>query len=170
MALIGPLSLKGRVMKVMRGATPFFGRTAPSEWLEKPAMARILIVDDEEEVRRVIDIMLKHAGHDTALAVDGQDALHQFGQQRFDLVICDIFMPNKEGFATLRELRRLDPAVPVIMMSGGAPSTSYRGMEHVDYLAMAKRLGATRTIKKPFKFSQLTRLIRECWAPVSGRR
>jgi DNA-binding NarL/FixJ family response regulator len=76
-------------MKATRRSMPFFGRTAPSEWLEKPAMARILIADDEEQTRRVIDIMLKHAGHDTVLAADGQDALHQFGQQRFDLVICD---------------------------------------------------------------------------------
>jgi CheY-like chemotaxis protein len=148
---------------------PFIGRTAPSEWLEKPAMARILIVDDEEQTRRLIDIMLKHAGHDTVLAADGQDALHQFGQQRFDLVICDVFMPNKEGFATLRDIRRLNPAVPVIMMSG-APSTSYLGMENADYLAMAKRLGATRTIRKPFKYSQLMRLIQECLAPVARRR
>src|SRR5262245_57288638 len=101
------------MMKVMRGATPFHSRIAPSEWLGKPAMARILIVDDEEEMRRVIDIMLKQAGHDTALAVDGHDALQQFRRYRFDLVVCDIFMPNKEGLATLREMRGLDAAVPV---------------------------------------------------------
>jgi CheY-like chemotaxis protein len=108
------------MMKVMRRAAPFYGRIATPQWLGIPAMARILIVDDEEEMRRVIDIMLKHAGHDTASAEDGHDALLQFRQQRFDLVICDIFMPNKEGLATLRELRRLNPTVPVIMMSGGA--------------------------------------------------
>ena len=127
-------------------------------------MARILIVDGEEEVRRVLDIMLKHVGHETALAVDGHDALRQFGRQRFDLVICDVFMPNKEGIATLRELRRLNPALPVIMMSGGAPSTSYLGIVRAGYLKMAKRLGATRTINKPFKYSQLIRLVRECLA------
>ena len=132
-------------------------------------MARILIVDDEEEMRRVIDIMLKQAGHDTALAVDGHDALQQFRRHRFDLVVCDIFMPNKEGLATLREMRGLDPAVPVIMMSGGAPSTSYLGVERADYLEMAKRLGATRTIKKPFKYSQLTRLVRECLTAAKRR-
>jgi two-component system, chemotaxis family, chemotaxis protein CheY len=158
------------MMKVMRRAAPFYGRIATPEWLGKPAMARILIVDDEEEMRRVIDIMLKHAGHDTASAEDGHDALLQFRQQRFDLVICDIFMPNKEGLATLRELRRLNPTVPVIMMSGGAPSTSYLGIERADYLEMAKRLGATRTIKKPFKYSQLDRLVRDCLAAAHRRR
>jgi CheY-like chemotaxis protein len=127
-------------------------------------MARILVIDDEEDIRRVVDVMLTNAGHNAVLAVDGNDALQKFEQQRFDLVICDLFMPNKEGIATLRELRRLDPAVPVIMMSGDMPSTSYLGMAHVDYLAMAIALGATRTIEKPFKYSKLIRLVQECLA------
>jgi CheY-like chemotaxis protein len=113
-------------------------------------------------MRRVVDVMLKNAGHDAVLAVDGNDGLQKFAQQRFDLVICDLFMPNREGIATLRELRRLDPAVPVIIMSGDAPSAYLGGTAHVDYLAMAKALGATRTIEKPFKYSQLLRLVKEC--------
>jgi two-component system, chemotaxis family, chemotaxis protein CheY len=131
-------------------------------WKVQPAMARVLVIDDEEDMRRVVDVMLKTAGHDTVLAVDGHDGLQKFEQQRFDLVICDLFMPNKEGIATLRELRRLNPTVPVIMMSSGMPSTSYLGIAHVDYLAMAKAFGATRTIEKPFKYSQLIKLVREC--------
>ena len=123
-------------------------------------MAHVLVIDDEEDVRRVIDLILKNAGHNAVLAIDGQDALRQFKRQHFDLVICDLFMPNKEGIATLRELRRLDPSVPVIMMSGGMPSS--RGVAEVDYLAMAEALGATRTIEKPFKYSKLVRLVREC--------
>ncbi len=125
-------------------------------------MARVLVIDDEEDMRRVVDVMLKNAGHDTVLAVDGNDGLQKFEQQRFDLVVCDLFMPNREGIATLRELRRLDPAVPVIMMSGHAPSATLWGTKHMDYLAMAKALGATRTIDKPFKYSQLLRLVKEC--------
>jgi CheY-like chemotaxis protein len=128
------------------------------------AMARVLVIDDEEDVRRVVDIMLKNAGHDAVLAVDGNDALQQFQRQRFDLVICDLFMPNKEGIATLRELRCIDPGVPVIMMSGSMPSASFLGMAHVDYLAMAERFGATRTIEKPLKYSQLIKLVQECLA------
>jgi CheY-like chemotaxis protein len=127
-------------------------------------MARVLVIDDEEDVRRVVEVMLKNAGHDAVLAKDGTDALQQFGQQRFDLVICDLFMPNKEGFATLRELRGLDPAVPIIMMSGSAASAAFWGTSHTDYLGMAERFGATRTIEKPFKYSQLVRLVRECLA------
>jgi CheY-like chemotaxis protein len=115
-------------------------------------------------VRRVVDVMLKNAGHDAVLAVDGHDALQKFEQQRFDLVICDLFMPNREGIATLRELHRLDPAVPVIIMSSGMLTASYFGTAHADYLAMAQELGATRTIEKSFKYSQLIRLVQGCLA------
>jgi DNA-binding response OmpR family regulator len=118
-------------------------------------MALVLVIDDEEEVRRVVEVMLKNAGHDVVLAVDGNDGLRQFRQRHFDLVICDVFMPNKEGIATLQELRRLNSTVPVIMMSGVAPTTA-------DYLAMARSLGATRTIQKPFRYSQLRRVVEEC--------
>ena len=53
-------------------------------------MFRILVIDDEELTRRVVDVMLKSAGYDTVLAVDGNDGLQQFAKQHFDLVICDI--------------------------------------------------------------------------------
>jgi DNA-binding NtrC family response regulator len=127
-------------------------------------MARVLIIDDEEDVRRVVDVMLKNAGHDAVLAVDGNDALRRFQRQHFDLVICDVFMPDKEGISTLQDLRRLNPSVPIIMMSGAAPSAYFWGATHRDYLKMAKALGATRTIEKPFKYSRLMDLVRECLA------
>jgi len=127
-------------------------------------MARILVIDNEEDVRRIVDVMLKNAGHDTVLAVDGNDGLRQFKQQHFDLVICDVFMPDKEGIATLQDLRRLDSAVPIIMTSDGAPTAYFWGATHRDYLEMAKALGATRTIEKPFKYSRFIRLVRECLA------
>jgi CheY-like chemotaxis protein len=127
-------------------------------------MARILVIDDEEYVRRVVGVMLKNAGHEVVLAFDGNDGLRQFQQQHFDLVICDIFMPQKEGLATLQELRRLDHAVPIVMMSGGGPSSSHWGGTPRDYLAMARELGATRAIQKPFRYSQMIRLVQECLA------
>ena len=65
-------------------------------------MALILVVDDDEGIRRVVEVMLKNAGHVPVLAVNGNDALQQFRQQHFDLVICDVVMPDKEGIETLR--------------------------------------------------------------------
>jgi CheY-like chemotaxis protein len=129
-------------------------------------MALVLVIDDDEDVRRVVEVMLKNAGHDAVLAVDGNDGLRHFQQQHFDLVICDVFMPNKEGIETLKELRQLDPVVPIIMMSGGAPTAHFWGVTHGGYLAMAEALGATRTIEKPFKYLHLIRLVRQCLAIV----
>jgi two-component system, chemotaxis family, chemotaxis protein CheY len=125
-------------------------------------MALVLVIDDEEDARRVVEVMLKNAGHDAVLAVDGNDGVRRFRQQRFDLIICDVFMPDKEGIETLKELRQLDPVVPIVMMSGGAPTAYFWGATHRDYLAMAEALGATRTIEKPFKYSQLIKLVHEC--------
>jgi DNA-binding NtrC family response regulator len=88
-------------------------------------MALVLVVDDEEEVRRVVEVMLKNAGHEVVLAVDGDDALRQFRQRHSNLVICDVFMPSKVGMETLKEIPQLDSAVLVIMMSGGAPTTFF---------------------------------------------
>jgi DNA-binding NtrC family response regulator len=127
-------------------------------------MARVLVIDDEEDVRRVVDVMLRNAGHDPVLAVDGNDGLRHFQKQPFDLVICDVFMPNKEGIETLKEIRQLDPTVSIIMMSGGAPTAYFWGATHRDYLAMAEALGATRTIEKPFKYLKLIGLVQECLA------
>jgi DNA-binding NtrC family response regulator len=127
-------------------------------------MALVLVIDDEKDVRRVVEVMLKNAGHDAVQAVDGNDALRQFRRQHFELVICDVFMPDKEGIETLKELRELDPTVPIIMMSGEAPTAYFWGATHRDYLAMAKAMGATRTLEKPFKYSQLIRLVHECLA------
>ena len=125
-------------------------------------MALVLVIDDEEDVRRVVEVMLKNAGHDAVLAVDGNDALRQFRRQHFELVICDVFMPDKEGIETLKEIRQLHPTVPIIMMSGGSPTAHFWGATHRDYLATAEAFGATRTIAKPFKYSQLIRLVHEC--------
>jgi DNA-binding NtrC family response regulator len=127
-------------------------------------MALVLVIDDEKDVRRVVEVMLKNAGHDAVHAVDGNDALRQFRRQHFELVICDVFIPNKEGIETLKELRELDPTVPIIMMSGDAPTAYFWGATYRDYLAMVKEFGATRTIEKPFKYSQLIRLVHECLA------
>jgi len=107
--------------------------------------------------------MLRMGGHEVTLAIDGADGLQQFQRQTFDLVIADIFMPNKEGFETLRELRQLTAQTPIISMTGSFPGP-HRGGELVntDYLRMAQVFGATRTISKPFSHRDLLALVDEC--------
>jgi CheY-like chemotaxis protein len=123
-------------------------------------MPRILLIDDDDAVRIAITAMLQSAGHEVAVAADGLEGLDQVRQQRFDLVLCDIFMPRLDGIATLTELRRLDDKVPVVMMTAGSPLAARIGRrENTDYLALARSLGATETIEKPFRFGQLTGLV-----------
>ena len=70
---------------------------------DQQQMARILIVEDDEQVRRLIDQILQRAGHDVVAAEDGVDALKLFDQAEFDLIITDLIMPEMEGMQTIRE-------------------------------------------------------------------
>jgi DNA-binding NtrC family response regulator len=72
------------------------------------------------------------------------------------LVLCDIFMPEKEGLETIVEMCRQSPPVKVVAMSGGSTKSG-----STDFLPMAKRLGATTTLAKPFDKGTLLRIVRE---------
>lgn len=128
----------------------------------KPAVARILVVDDNQEVREIVESMLLSADYEVVLAIDGEDAIRQFQEQRFDLVICDVFMPKKDGFEAIREIRGLSATVPIISMTGSYPRPS--GGAHLDpnYLRMSSLLGATKVIAKPFRARELLALVRQC--------
>jgi len=131
-------------------------------------MARILVIDDDELVRGTVRTILASDGHETALAVDGEDGLRQFHQQSFDLVLCDVFMPHKEGLETVREIRQLSAGTPIISMTGSIPGGE-DGRLDPDFLRMSGALGATRTIGKPFRPRELLALVRECLPPTARR-
>jgi DNA-binding response OmpR family regulator len=125
-------------------------------------MARILVIDDDALVRETIKAMLVAGGHDVSTAVDGDDGCAQFSRSRFDLVICDMFMPGKDGIETVKELRESAPAVPIIGTTGGG---SYRAVSNLDpdgLLRMSRTLGATQTIPKPFKIGDLLAAVQAC--------
>ena len=103
-------------------------------------------------------IGLEAAGYDVDEASDGAEGLTLFKQQPADLIVTDIYMPNKEGLETIRELRRLDPDVKIIAMSGGGSAG--------DFLPIAKRLGAAKTMQKPFDNEMLLEAVSE----VLGKR
>jgi len=115
-------------------------------------MARILVVDDEELVRACIAAVLRRAGHVVTLAEDGEDALEKFWPNRYDLVMTDIVMPRKEGIETLLALRRIEPMIRIIAMSGG-------GSDQGLYLKAALALGADATLQKPFNVAELRQLV-----------
>src|SRR5918993_663597 len=100
-------------------------------------MSKILVVDDEVMLRRTLRNMLERAGHVVDEAGDGNQALSRFRTDKPDLILMDIIMPDREGVETVGELRRLDPDIPIIAMSGGGSTGTHL------FLDLAMRLGAT---------------------------
>ena len=118
-------------------------------------MPRILVVDDEEQVRRVLKLMLERAGHEVDTAADGNQAVAMFDPARHDLVITDIVMPEKEGIETIQELRQKSAGVKIIAISGGGRISPQ------EYLVWAERFGVHRTFTKPLARDQLLDTITE---------
>jgi CheY-like chemotaxis protein len=120
--------------------------------------ASILLVDDNEDARVTVARILDMAGYRVTQAPNAKVATGMLKQQRPDLVITDIFMPDGDGFEMLNELRGQALGIPVIAMSGGGVQ---QGM---DVLAIAARLGAKKVLYKPFARRQLLDAITEALA------
>jgi DNA-binding response OmpR family regulator len=121
-------------------------------------VARILVIDDEALIRGSLRLALESAGHEVLEAADGAAGLRFLDGPPVDLVLCDVFMPRKDGLETIQELRRLTPRLPVIAMSGGSPAVP------MDFLPLARRFGATRTLRKPFGVAEVLGAVREVLA------
>jgi CheY-like chemotaxis protein len=117
-------------------------------------MARILIIDDDPNLRRLLARILQSDGHEVIEASNGTDGLARFAAAPPALVITDILMPEKEGIETIRDLRRLAPAVPIIAISGGGVS-----QKSMKFLDMAAKLGATAALAKPFRPPKLLETV-----------
>ena len=133
-------------------------------------MAHILVIEDDEPVRGTLKAMLESRGHVVTVAVNGDDGIWKFQLESFDLVTCDLFMPQKEGLETVREIRQLSATVPIISMTGSSgpePDSRSSGRDP-DFLRMARAFGATKTITKPFRMADLLALVQECLAGKSA--
>jgi DNA-binding response OmpR family regulator len=116
---------------------------------------RILVVDDNADLRSTIQALLQADGFDVVVAGDGQAALELHQSRPADVVITDLFMPDKDGIETIVELRKLSPKLKIVAMSGW---TSAQGS---DYLKVAREIGATVTLQKPFDPQELSRVVRQ---------
>ena len=117
-------------------------------------MARILLIDDDNEIRVAVCAALEHAGHEVDLAGDGEEGIEYFVAMPHDLVITDINMPTKDGVESLLELKTDYPNLKVIVISG----------ERDEFLEAATEFGADRAVKKPFLPSDLLKIIDEVLA------
>ena len=118
-------------------------------------MKRILVIEDDDSVRKLIRRILEGAGYTVLEAPDGVQGVQTYREQRPDLVLTDIFMPGKEGLETILELGLLDLEVRIIAVSGGG------NMGILNPLPMAAKLGALRTLSKPFSGKELVDLVEE---------
>ena len=119
-------------------------------------MARILVIDDEPLVREMLCQALTAAGHDVAAASDGSKALKLMHKRSFDLVVTDIFMPEKDGLDTIEELGRAHPDAKIIAISGGSR------IRDTDVLKWAAEMGAAYTFQKPIEWSELLAAVDDC--------
>jgi len=108
----------------------------------------ILVVEDEEVVRRFLGVQLSKLGHEVLEAEDGEKALFQLGLKHFDLIISDIVMPNKDGWQLMREIQESPKtrAIPVIVLTAKIEDTD---------MLKAYGCGAAYYIPKPFTMAQL---------------
>ena len=109
----------------------------------------ILLVDDDQQFRQYMCEMLADQNYDVTEAENGEVGLKKFNESKPSLVITDIVMPEKEGIELILTLRNLDPAIPIIAVSGG-------NLGNADsYLSMADKLGVNATFTKPFTMDDI---------------
>lgn len=119
-------------------------------------MAKILVCEDEEGLRKLYDYLLTKRGHEVVLHEDGKQATPEYLKEHsIDLLITDLVMPNREGLSTIQHVRRADPEFPIICISGGLPT------RRSELLNMAANAGASALVPKPFKNQDLIEILEE---------
>jgi DNA-binding response OmpR family regulator len=108
--------------------------------------ARILIAEDDANIRQGLVTTLESEGYDVTAAADGAQALRLFPQQKFDLVILDIMMPKQSGYDVCRVLRQQEAQIPIVFLSAKS--------EEIDKV-LGLRLGADDYVTKPFGVHEL---------------
>ncbi len=118
-------------------------------------MPRILIIDDNAQLREMLNLMLTQAGYEVAEAGSGEMGVKLFRENPSDLVIVDILMPEKGGLETIVELKKDYPNAKMIGISGGFQKKTD------ETHTLADLLGVQRTLSKPFASEELLKAVRE---------
>lgn len=117
-------------------------------------MASILVIDDDEGVRRLLRQVLESEGHEVHVAGDGARGVARYRDVVPDLTIVDLLMPEKDGLETIGEIRELAPEARIIAMTGALPL-------HEPSLKVAERLGAAHTLRKPMSVDEILLVVEE---------
>ncbi len=114
-------------------------------------MARILIIEDDPDMRQLLAEVVIAAGHEVYLASNGAEGLQLVQEKSLDLLVTDMVMPEKDGLDVLLELHSRKPRLKTIAISGTPPQWTV--------LESARELGAGKTLTKPFTPKELIHLI-----------
>ena len=117
-------------------------------------MPKILVIDDDDQLRMMLRQMLEREHYDVLDASNGAEGLDILKEEEVDLVVTDIFMPVEDGIGTIMQLYQDHPKVKVIAISGGSRNPS------IDYLKLAQDLGAHKIFSKPLDRSQFIEAVR----------
>lgn len=115
-------------------------------------MARLLIVDDETDVREFAANFFRKRNVDVSTAASGEEALTKAGKQKADLILLDIKLTGIDGIETLKRIREFDQDVRVIMVTGRKPDES-------DSFVKCQQLGAINYIHKPLELDELEEIV-----------
>lgn len=121
-------------------------------------MARILIIDDEEPIRKILTLIFEREGYTVSEACDGEKGVIAAKKHSPDLIITDLLMPEKEGLETIQEIRKFSPDVKIIAISGGGV------IQPEMYLKLAEKIGADRSFTKPIDRETLLAAVKQLLA------
>jgi len=116
---------------------------------------KILVIDDEKDIRDLICKILDKNGYYAQSAENGKQGMIYQQKEKFDIIITDIFMPEKEGIETIIDLKKRYPDIKIIAISGGTRGGT------ADYLEMAKQFGADYSFHKPFNVNEVVKIVKE---------
>jgi CheY-like chemotaxis protein len=116
----------------------------------KPEGPRFLIADDEEKVRTLLADMLRVHGIASDIAVDGLDALRRIQKGKYDALLLDLNMPEMDGLRTLEALKTIDPALPIVVVTG---------IDDPSKIQAAKEFNVLGVLQKPFAWDKLKKLL-----------
>ena len=109
-------------------------------------MAKILVIDDEQGIRDLLDTILRRKGYDVVLAESGRKGLELFRREHPDVIVLDLKMPGMDGLTVLQQVRSLNPKQPVIILTGaGTPEAEQQ----------VRALGVTEFVEKEFSLHLL---------------
>jgi DNA-binding response OmpR family regulator len=127
-------------------------------------MTRVIVIDDEEDIRNVLKVILERAGFDVDVAASADDGLDLMRDKKADVVITDIIMPGKDGVDAVYDIRMEFPSAKIIVISGGGNVVPQEyepiAIKTSAYLASASAAGADLSLTKPFDRKELVDAVK----------